>query len=229
MTAAIVKLRDRVDALTLRERVLVLGAAIVVVVGLWEAVLAAPLDAREQRVSQRIEQTQQRIGELNRAIETAAQGISDGMPAKTNRLEALRERVAANDESLRVLASDLVDPAQMRDVLEDLILERPGLELVQVRNVPAEPMFDAADDESDNDGTTASGPRGEAAPKLYRHAVVIELEGTYLDALEYLREVESLPWQLYWPRLELETEQYPRTRIVLELHTLSLDEEWIGV
>lgn len=229
MTAALAKLRDRVDALTLRERVLVLGAAIVVLVGLWEAVLAAPLDAREARVSQRIEQSRERIAELNRAIETAAQGISEGMPAQTNRLEALRERVAANDESLRVLASDLVDPAQMRDVLEDLILERPGLELVQIRNVPAEPMFDAADDEGREDDTAAGVRHDDAAPELYRHAVVIELEATYLDALEYLREVENLPWQLYWPRFELETEQYPRTRIVLELHTLSLDEEWIGV
>jgi MSHA biogenesis protein MshJ len=55
------------------------------------------------------------------------------------------------------------------------------------------------------------------------------LEGTYLDCLKYLEAVERLPWQLYWGSLQLETQRHPRTRISIELHTLSLEEEWIGV
>jgi MSHA biogenesis protein MshJ len=47
--------------------------------------------------------------------------------------------------------------------------------------------------------------------------------------LRYLEDVERLPWHIYWSRLELETEEYPVNDIVIELATLSLDEEWIGV
>ena len=75
----------------------------------------------------------------------------------------------------------------------------------------------------------AAAAAGDDRPMLYRHGLVLELEGSYLDCLAYLAEVERLPWHIFWGSLELETEQHPRNRITLELYTLSLEEEWIGV
>ena len=75
--------------------------------------------------------------------------------------------------------------------------------------------------------------QGEApaddAPTLYRHGFVLELEGRYLDCLAYLTEVERLPWQIYWHSLRLDSQNPPSNRIVIELYTLSLEEDWIGV
>jgi MSHA biogenesis protein MshJ len=89
------------------------------------------------------------------------------------------------------------------------------------------------DDEAD-DATTADGARSDRAeqsdaPKLYRHSFVLNLRGSYLDCLRYLEDVERLPWHIYWSRLDVETDEYPVNDIVIELATLSLDEEWIGV
>ena len=47
--------------------------------------------------------------------------------------------------------------------------------------------------------------------------------------MRYLEDVERLPWHIYWSRLELSTDEYPVNDIVIEVATLSLDEEWIGV
>ena len=84
------------------------------------------------------------------------------------------------------------------------------------------------------DETTPEESQGEAtapsdAPKLYRHSFVLTLRGNYLDCLRYLEDVERLPWHIYWSRLELSTDEYPVNDIVIEVATLSLDEEWIGV
>jgi MSHA biogenesis protein MshJ len=47
--------------------------------------------------------------------------------------------------------------------------------------------------------------------------------------LKYLDAIERLPWRIYWGRLDLKTLDYPTIQILIELHTLSLDAEWIGV
>jgi MSHA biogenesis protein MshJ len=58
---------------------------------------------------------------------------------------------------------------------------------------------------------------------------VLTLRGDYLEVLRYLEDVERLPWHIYWSRLELSVDEYPVNDVVLEVATLSLDEEWIGV
>lgn len=213
------KLLASIDALSLRERLFVLAAIMVVIGGLWEAVLMQPLKAREQIATAQVDSTRHHIDQLNQSIELAAEGISKGMPAKQERLRVLRQKVAESDKDLRVFTSDLVDPAQMRSVLEDLIRRQQGLKLLSISNSKSQPLIDSQD----------ANKTGDAAPRLYRHGMVLQVEGGYLDALAYLRAVEKLPWHLFWARLQLDSSDYPRNKITIELDTLSLDQEWIGV
>jgi len=207
-----------IDALTLRERLFVFLAVLAVVGGAWEAFLASPLQAREQIAARKVEAARGRIATLNESIALTAQGMSEGMPSQLESLKALRERVADGEESMRIFTTDLVAPDQMRFLLEDLIRRQRALGLLSVSNLESRPVIEEEEGAADSGGA-----------KLYRHGLVLVLEGSYLDCLEYLQAVERLPWQLYWARLELETDNHPRNRIVIELHTLSLEEEWIGV
>lgn len=210
--------QQSIDAMTLRERLLVFAAALMLMGGAWEAFLAAPLAAREAIASSKIVDTRERIDQIEESLALAAQGIGGGMSDNFDRLRDLRRRVEEGDESVRVFTSDLVDPAQMRFVLEDLIRRQQGLELVRASNLGARPLIDEQ-----------SPAAEETGPMLYRHGFQLELEGSYLDCLAYLEAVERLPWQIYWAGLNLETEEHPRIRITLEIHTLSLEEDWIGV
>jgi MSHA biogenesis protein MshJ len=56
----------------------------------------------------------------------------------------------------------------------------------------------------------------------------LELSGSYLDALAYLHELERMPWGLAWDRVDYQIVAHPKGRLVLELHTISDREEWIG-
>lgn len=221
------KLLRGIDALSMRERLFVLAAMIVVIGGIWEAALMQPLKSREVIASARIDASKRHLDRLNESISLAAEGIGKGMPAQQARLRALRERVADGDEELRVFTSDLVDPAQMRKVLEDLLRRQHGLKLISINNVKSKPLIEQKDDGADRSAETADDD-GNEAPKLYRHGLILKVEGGYLDALEYLKAVEGLPWHLFWKRFELES-AYPRNTIVIELDTLSLDREYIGV
>jgi MSHA biogenesis protein MshJ len=192
---------------------------LVVIGGLWEALLARPLEAEEVRVSQQLAAAAERLEQLDRAMTLAAQGIGDGMGGHVARRQALLSQIAENEDTVRVFTSDLVDPAQMRHVLEELIDRQRGLTLIRASNLEVMPLIESADPES-----------GESdEPMLFRHGLRLELEGSYLDFLDYLGAVERLPWRLYWGTLSLNTQKYPRNEISIEIFTLSLDKDWIGV
>jgi MSHA biogenesis protein MshJ len=212
-----------VDRLSLRERLFLLAAVLIVLGGFWEALLAAPLEARERAATLRIATLKTNLDAFNASITATAEGLSDGMPSQLDRLQALRARVAEGDEAMRVYTSDLIDPKQMRLVLEELIRRQSGLTLVKATNLEPRPLFEAQDAAAPGPGTSTD------APRLYRHTLVLTLQGRFLDCVQYLELVERLPWHLYWARLEFKAGDYPINTIVLELHTLSLDQEWIGV
>ena len=225
MIERLVKLSESVDRLSLRERLFLLAAGLFVLGGLWEAALAAPLAARERIANGKVTALQERLRKLDESLNLAAAGASEGVPEQLARLNALRETVRAREDEVRVFTSDLVDPEEMRSVLEELLRRQHGLTLERAVNRPAEPVL-----RGDETPTAAHTPAAESdAPKLYRHSLVLELRGSYLDCLRYLETVERLPWNVYWSRLELKTDEYPVNDIAIELTTLSLDEEWIGV
>jgi MSHA biogenesis protein MshJ len=230
MKERVQKIVQSVDRMTLRERLFLFAAVITVMAGIWEALLAGPLAAREKLAGAQVESLRQTIDTLNQSITVTAEGMSDGMPSQLERLRVLRERLAEGEKAVKVFTSDLVDPKQMRFVLEELIEKQAGLRLVSATNLAPKPLFEdpSSPEDSDTADTAGSAERSDA-PKLYQHTLVLTLEGSYLDCLAYLQAVERLPWHLYWNRLEFAAGEYPKNTITIELKTLSLDEEWIGV
>jgi MSHA biogenesis protein MshJ len=204
-----------------------LAAGLSAVGGLWEAAHAGPLAARERLANGKVSALQDRLSELDASLSAAAAGISEGMPDRIERVHALRESVRLRDEEMRIFTSDLVDPTQMRQVLEELLRRQHGLELASAVNRVARTVLDEEAAEEQPSGSAAA--ERSDAPKLYRHSLVLTLRGSYLDFLRYVEAVERLPWNLYWSGLELRTDEYPVNDITIELTTLSLDEEWIGV
>jgi MSHA biogenesis protein MshJ len=225
MMKRLVRVAESVDRLSLRERLFLFAAGLFVIGGLWQAVLAAPLETREQIANEKVVALEGRLGELDVALSAAAVGVTEGMPDQLERVRALRASILTRDDELRVFTTDLVDPKEMRTVLEELLRRQRGLTLVSATNRPAQLLID----EGDSAGTELAAVEPSASPKLYRHAFVLTLRGDYLEVLRYLDDVERLPWRIYWSRLELSIDEYPVNDVVLEVATLSLDEEWIGV
>lgn len=220
-------LRDRIaalvvhiDGLSIRERIFVFAATLIVVGAAWEGLLNGPLEARTDATRAGIEAASQRLGQLDDAIAVAAAGLDGGVTDRVQVLRSLREAVAEREEELRVFTSDLVDPAQMRLVVEDLISRQDGLELVRTFNQPAAALLE--DDQDIQDEPSAE-------PNLYLHRLNLQLEGNYLELLRYLTSIEELPWRIFYSRIDIETIEYPRLKIDLELSTLSLEKEWLGV
>lgn len=206
-------LQDKVDALTLRERLLVLITALVLIVALWQSLLMQPLAKRAIQTRAELTELEDRITVANRSLEDQVLQLAGGSGEQRSRVASLRKRIDEINATLGNHAAELIDPPEMARVLESVLKEQSRLTLVRIRNSDPE-LLSASEDASE--------------VTFYRHGLEIEVEGSYIACLEYLNAIEELPWRLYWQVLEIDVIDYPLNRIRIEVSTLSLDEEWIG-
>jgi MSHA biogenesis protein MshJ len=203
----------KIDAFSVRERILVLLTALVLIVALWHTLLMQPLQLQATQTRAELTELEQRITAANQNLEEQILQLAGGGNEQRTRIDSLRRRIDEINATLGNHAAELIDPSEMAQVLEGVLKEQSRLTLVRIRNTTPDSL--AADENPD-------------AVTFYRHGLEIEVEGSYAACVEYLNAIEALPWRLYWQVLELDVIDYPRNRIRIEVGTLSLDEEWIG-
>ncbi|MDZ7642971.1 MAG: hypothetical protein U5K76_01295 [Woeseiaceae bacterium] len=206
-------LLDRMDALTVRERVLIAITALAVLGSAWHLLLMQPLLQAADAASAEIAATRARIEVANSSLEDQVLQLARSDSDSQTRYALIRQRLEQVDAELAAYSGQLIDPAEMAFVLERVLKSQSGLRLKRIRNLGAEALTTDAEDDS---------------VILYRHGLEIEVEGSYMDCLAYLQEIEALPWRFYWQFFELDVLDYPNNRVRIEVSTLSLDEEWIG-
>lgn len=209
----VARLLARFDALSMRERALVAGAALVGTVLLWFAAFYDPANARQRALSAELTTLQQSIHLTTQSI----QETNEADPTLTAQREETKLKVllAAINTQLAAKSAGLIPPERMVQVIHDVLARQRGVTLVSLHNSPVTTLVPSTA------GATSGGP--------YVHPVEIVVEGSYLDVLAYLHALEHLEWRFYWRLLELESTAYPRNRVRIELSTLSLDKDWIGV
>jgi MSHA biogenesis protein MshJ len=209
----VARLLARFDALSMRERALIGSAALIGIVLVWFAMFLDPASVRQRALSAELTTLQQSIYLTTQSI----QETNDADPTLTAQREAakLEQQLAAINTQLAAKSAGLIPPERMVQVIHDVLSRQHGVTLVSLHNSPVTTLVPPAAN------TTSAGP--------YVHPVEIVVEGSYLDVLAYLHALENLEWRFYWRLLELESTTYPRNRVRIELSTLSLDKDWIGV
>lgn len=226
------RLATRIDALNLRERAMLTAILVLLVWAGWQTLLMAPLAAERKSLSQRAETARTSAASLNTSIQTLAQQRArDPLAEQKLKLDVLGRQRAQLDGELAKVTSSLIDPQQMGAVLEDILAQQRAVKVIGLSSLAAEPMAlgpaAAAAITTKPAEAAASGSTG--LPPLYRHGMQLELEGSYLDLLGFLRSLDALPWEFIWTDLELSVEEPSRCRLRLTLHTLSLKSGWLGV
>ena len=228
-------LAERVDAMSLRERALIFLAVAMVLIVLVNTLLINPLLTRHKKLQQQIAQTQEKANAMQRQIQTLVNSWNvDPDVALRARLAQLREQSERTGKTLEDIQSGLVPPQRMPVLLEDILKHNRSLRLVALKTLPVtvlgEPETAAAGKTPGEAGKPA--PVQKSAPPeslVYKHGVEITLEGSYLDLLRYLTEIESLPWHMFWGKADLDVEKYPNVTLTLRLYTLSLDKAWLAL
>jgi MSHA biogenesis protein MshJ len=227
----------RIDALTLKERVLLLAASVLALLMAWDSLLMQPLYRGKVRLQAEVATLQATLAETDAlSADTIMQDEADpdvGLRAGLARAEA---EMALVEADIRDRIGSMVPPERMAEVLESVLSHFDRLEFLALEGLGVEPVLKPVTTGPATAGDTATGgnatlpaPASEDSGGAYLHGLRIRFAGSYLDALAFLRALETLPWGFYWDRLELETRDYPRAEGSIVVYTLSLDRGWIGL
>lgn len=221
------KLAQKIDALSLRERVIVFFAVVFVLLYLINTFLLEPQFIRQKQLAAAIEQDQATMASLQASIQSLikARALDPDAPNRI-RLQALQQQSAQAKGKLLDLQKGLVPPERMPALLEAILTHHGNLRLVSLTTLPAIGLDEGA--------SVAAAPKSGAvaatsAANVYKHGVEITIRGSYPDMLRYMAELEAMPWQLYWGKAKLEVETYPQATLSLTLFTLSLDRKWLNL
>lgn len=216
-------LDDRFRDRPLRERAMLGGGAIALLFLLFDALLLRPASDELERIQRLTVEVETELSQLQ--AEHGAFARIELTPMERQFLERkhrIQEELEGVNRAIAGEVAELVPPEAVISVLEQMLEREPGLSLVRVQSEAPHRVGSATPTESDSEVL-------ETTQGLYRHGLRIEIEGDFASTLHYLERVETSPWHLLWDRLEYRVETYPRARITLDLHTVSEQEEWIGV
>jgi MSHA biogenesis protein MshJ len=232
------RLAARVDALSLRERVMLFAATAAVYVFLMHFIGLGPMFAKQDLLRSQIVQQQNNLEGIDNEIgeKVKAAQVDPDAPAR-ERIAAVRAQTDALAVSLRAMQNGLVAPERMAPLVEAILRANGRLQLASLRTLPVEPVYGsakpaalgaAADTAANAAAAVATAPAAaKPAALLYRHGVEVTVRGNYLDMIGYMAALESMPTQLFWGGARLETETWPTSRLTLTLYTLSLDAKWM--
>jgi MSHA biogenesis protein MshJ len=232
----------KIDALSLRERAIIFAMTALILIVLVNSALLEPQFAKQKKLSQRIKQDQLAMTTLQTQIQ-AKMVANEVDPDKANklRLQEMQEQVAQLKSALRDLEKEMVSPDRMSSLLEDILKRNHALRLVSLKTLDVSPLAEQTPAEEkliDNARSaiknlaqsTGKGKVEQSSTNtVYKHGVEIVVQGGYPDLVNYLAQLEAMPWQLLWAKAKLDADDYPRSTLTLTLYTLSLDKKWLNL
>jgi MSHA biogenesis protein MshJ len=220
------RLAEKIDALALRERGLVFFSLAFVVLALLYSTLVRPTIDQQRLITRNLAQQESQVRVMNQQLGTLITGRSqDPDAANRKRLDDLKRRILETQQGLAQRQATLVAADRMAGLLEDLVSRNRKLELVDLKSLA--PVRIGA---KEAEAKPAQAPQVRSDERgIFRHGVELTLQGSYFDLLDYVRELERLPTQLLWGKLDLSVGEYPKVTMKLTLYTLSLDRAWLVV
>lgn len=209
------RLEQRFQALSLRERVLVIVMSLAVIAALANFLFFLPLQDQLRAERQQQQEHQRRREQLENELSQlqawqARQEDGSG-------LVVVEQQLASINQQIQQLSQRMVPPQEMTALLQQLLAREQGMQVVALEKLPLEqPSENGAD-----------VPVSAEMP-LYRHRLRLSLRGNYFDSLRYLQAMEALPWTVYWDRLEYRVESYPQATLTVEIATLGQEQGWLG-
>jgi MSHA biogenesis protein MshJ len=226
---------ERIDALTLRERVLIFAAAMTLLVALLYTMLIDPQVGTQKRLASAVAQKQAELKSLEAQI-TAIATSRAADPDKPLRVRLAEVRKQLREAEAQIAAEErkFTAPEQMKTVIAEMLARNRDVQLVAMKTLPSSTIAEARAESS-----KAEAPKPAAKPQaqsdtsgerlIYRHGIEVTVSGAYLELLRYLGDLEHLPTQLYWSSLEIDATRYPKHTMKIVVYTLSLDPAWLNV
>lgn len=198
----------RVNALQLRERLLLLVCSIVFIYFLADSVGFQPVLEEQQVLLDEIKSKEHQF-EILLARSYQLDGEVNDDPAVA--LDELRLEFNSVVHRLQAKLENMLSPDKAADILEQVMAYEDGLRLEEISTRQVSMVSDGV--ERVGEGLYSD---------IKRYELQLQLEGGYLQTLRYLRALEALPWKFFWTDVDFSITDHPVARVDLEVYTLGL-------
>jgi len=205
----------KLNALSVRERVIVMVTLLAVVFGIYTFIALDPYLSKKKAVVNKLaviatnaETTQQEI------VATAKLAESNPNKLLKEQIEKQKKQNVKLNEAIHNATTTLIAPEMMPEVLGHLLSRQSRLSVKSVKSAQAVPVYMGKTEE---DGL------------LYRHELELMLHGDFYQVKHYLEMIETMPKRVYFDKMNYEISEYPKGKLQLNVYTLSTKKELIGV
>ncbi|MFA6062049.1 MAG: type II secretion system protein GspM [Gallionella sp.] len=210
--------QTRVNGLSLRERLMVFAAMVLLMLAAFHVIFLDPLLIRQKAKLAGVIQQQEQIKALQASMQGLVQSKQDEQhsPLRDD-IARLKQQIQQHELYLQSRSDRLVEPGEMAKLLEQVLKNDDKLQLLALKTLPLSLLIEPV------------AGKAPAAQQIYKHGVQITVRGGYLDLLRYLTALEKLPAQMFWGEVSLSVEKHPDAVMTLTVYTLSMDKSWLTV
>ncbi len=224
----------RFDALSIRERAAIFAAAAVIFVFLANTFIIERQSASSRALKQQIDNQKAQLSAYDiQANALQQQKAGDLDAANRARLQRAQQQLTQLESDLALAQKGLVSAERMPALLQEVLREQHGLQLVELRTLPVTSLVERSKDEGSTkpaqDAAGAAGGATSRARNLYKHGFEVTVRGSYPEFVQYLAQLEKLPTRMYWGKVTMNADDYPRVTLTATIYTLSLDKAWLAV
>lgn len=177
----------RIDALSLRERVILFLSIVAVLAALFDTLVLSPLAEHSRQRSEAAAKQATELAQLREQLVAASQGGNDPAGQLRRQLDTARAERARLDDALRRAGSASAGEG-LSAVLQRLLARQPGLVLERLRLL---------------DDTPAAGLQMPVLTGLGWQGVELQVQGNWHELQRYLQALERELPGLRWGEMRL--------------------------
>lgn len=207
-------LQQRFARLSSREKIMVVATVVLTLWWAWDSWFYQPLSRQQHAVANDISQLQTQLQMQQQLADRLQASIQSGgnNPAR-QQLSQLQQGVTQLKQQLSLGGKKFVPAPMMAAALRDLLQQQGNLKLLKLETLPV----------------SGFGNQEDEPIWVYRHAMLITVQGDYFSTLNYLKALEALPWRIHWDSITYRVTDYPLAETKIQVYTLSFEEAFLGV
>ncbi len=211
------KLENKVNAMTVRERVILLVTSLVVLYFLWSSVVVDYLLGSVENIQTSSKSVQDQINSLGTQISALSQMIGHNpIPELNQKIKALEEDNNIVQDKIEKQTKLMISPKDMVQLFKSLLEQSSKMALLSMKNTGTTPLF--------------TNTKDRTYPiQVYNHGIMLEVNSTYFDTLQFLQEAERETYKMIWDKLNYMVIEYPAAKVSISISTLGLEESLVGI
>lgn len=211
---------EKFNALGLREKILILFALLALLYSSWHTILYDYILATDEDISKKAAQIKQQINLLEGQIDNVSAVLGrDPTALLADQAMKLKNEKESADKKLYAAIKNMESPENMTNILTTLIQGMAGVTVVNIESMDAKPLFEQK---------TIRENGQDVSLQVFNRGLVIEIIAGYFETVTLLKAIEALHGKIILDELSYEVIKYPKAKVKIMLHVLSLQEGFLG-